>query len=568
MTRSAAPSARAGLAAAAWEPSPRAAWIAVAVLTVLAAILRLARISHSPPGLNQDEAINAWNSFCLLKTGRDMVGAHWPLFYAHSIGDNRTTLLLYWILPFQALGGLTVTSMRAASAVSGILCVPLIAYVGTRLFGRAAGLVAAALLVVNPWHFASTRWAIDGSLVPFLTLATLAAMLGAGLPFADGGVARPRAWAAALAGLVAGAGCYGYWAMRLHLPVFLALALLLTWRHWRAMLRTGAGRAAAVAFALGLAATYGPLAYRHLVDPAIAIRAAMTRLWEPGTPLPEIVQRVLARYAIHFGPDFLFVRGDMDPGNSPADSGVFEWAVLPLMLVGLFAAFRRIRSSASSAFLVALVLAYPVGDLVSRYDGVHAFRSSPGMAGLLLLAAWGAVSAWHWLRGRGRALAWGAAAVVAGATLVQDARSTATYFGEWPDRPGVYFLFHADFMQACAWVRPRVRDVDAVFWTTTGVNMPFAMTLVGLGYDPARWLSDPKVKGRDAAGWDHYVRYGNNYFLYDQLCRPYVEAMQTDDRVEHAFFVVRPHELGLEDPVHVVRGPHGEELLWICREDL
>jgi 4-amino-4-deoxy-L-arabinose transferase-like glycosyltransferase len=562
------PSRRSGPLRAAEEPSLRATWITVGVLTLLAAILRLVRLDHSPPGLNQDEAINAWNAFCLLKTGRDMVGVHWPIFYAHSIGDNRTTLLLYWLIPFQALGGLSVTSMRVAVASSGILCVPLIFYVGARLFGRLAGIVAAALLVVNPWHFSSTRWAIDGSLVPFLTLATLAVMLRAGLPVADGGPRRAQPWVAALAGVVAGVGCYGYWAMRLHFPVFLALAVLLTWRHWRAMLRSRAGLVAAIAFALGIAVTFGPLALQHLTDPAIAMRAAMTRLWDPGTSLLEIARRVLGRYAIHFGPDFLFVRGDLDPGNAPADSGAFEWALLPLMLVGLVAAFQRVRSSASSALLVALVLAYPAGDLVGRYDGVHAFRSSPGMAGLLLLAAWGAVSAWRWTRARGRMLAWVVTLSIVAATLSQDVRSMATYFGTWPDRPGIYFLFHADFMQACEWVRPRARNVDAVFWTTSGVNMPFAMTLVGLGYDPARWLGDPKDIRPDENGWDHYVRYGNNYFLYGQLCRPYVEAMQADGRRERVLLVVRPHELGLEHPVHVIRGPGGEELLWICAGEL
>ena len=561
------PDIRSGPSPAAWEPSSRATAIAVGVLTLLAAILRLVRLGQSPPGLIQDEAVTAWNAWCLLRTGRDMAGVHWPVFYFHGLGGNPSTLLAYWMIPFQALGGLSVLTTRLAPAVSGILSVPLIYYVGRRLFGRPAGLLAAALLVVNPWHFSSTRWAIDGSIVPFLTLLTMAAILYAGLPLADGGP-RPRPWAAALAGVVSGIACYGYWAVRLHFPVFLALAVLLTWRSWAGMLRSRAGVAATLAFALGLAVTFGPLVFEHLTDPAIGARGAQTRLWDPGTPLPGIARQVLGRYAIHFGPAFLFVRGDIDPGNAPADSGAFEWAMLPLMLIGLVAAVRRFRTSTSAALLLAMVLAYPVGDLVGRYQGVHAFRSSPGLPGLLLLAAWGAVSGWRWLRGRSRQLAWVAAGVIAVATLAQDARSMTTYFGEWSDRPGIQVLFHADFMQACAWVRPRACDLDAVFWTTDRVNMPFALTLVGLGYDPARWLSDPKVIGHDDAGWDYYLRYGDNYFLYGQLCRRYVEAMQADGRRERALFVVRPHELGLENPVHVIRGPRGEEMLWICEGDL
>jgi hypothetical protein len=49
------------------------------------------------------------------------------------------------------------------------------------------------------------------------------------------------------------------------------------------------------------------------------------------------------------------------------------------MLIGLVSAIRRFRTSASSALLLAMLLAYPVGDLVAVYPGAHAFRSSPGL---------------------------------------------------------------------------------------------------------------------------------------------------------------------------------------------
>ncbi|MBI5865790.1 MAG: hypothetical protein HZB38_15060, partial [Planctomycetes bacterium] len=46
----------------------------VAIL-LLAAALRLAGLTTVPPGLNQDEAANAWNAWCLLKSGHDQHGA-------------------------------------------------------------------------------------------------------------------------------------------------------------------------------------------------------------------------------------------------------------------------------------------------------------------------------------------------------------------------------------------------------------------------------------------------------------------------------------------------------------
>ena len=90
------------------------------------------------------------------------------------------------------------------------------------------------------------------------------------------------------------------------------------------------------------------------------------------------------------------------------------------------------------------------------------------------------------------------------------------------------------------------------------------MTLVGLDYPPARWFKDEKVVVRGAGGWDFYLRYGKNYFLYGERARPYVEALQHAGHPVHALFVVRPHELGLTDPVHVIRDPFGHERLWIC----
>jgi hypothetical protein len=122
-------------------------------------------------------------------------------------------------------------------------------------------------------------------------------------------------------------------------------------------------------------------------------------------------------------------------------------------------------------------------------------------------------------------------------------------------------------MEACRWLKPRLKDSDRVFWTVQDTNMPFAITLVGLGYDPRRWLEDEKDVRR-SDGWDVYVRYGRMFFLYGKACRPYVEALQANGRPDHAYFVVRPGELGIQNPVHVIRRPDGKEVLWIREGDL
>jgi hypothetical protein len=123
-------------------------------------------------------------------------------------------------------------------------------------------------------------------------------------------------------------------------------------------------------------------------------------------------------------------------------------------------------------------------------------------------------------------------------------------------------------MKACEWLRPRLAPTDDVLWTENGINMPFALTLVGLRYDPRAWFTDEKDLRRASGGWDVYMRYGRMYFLYGQENRAEVERLQANGRDDHAWFVLRPGELGLKNPVFVVHRPDGVETLWICEGNL
>ena len=84
--------------------------------------------------------------------------------------------LLFWlnhllvapVMPLDELG------LRLFPAIFGILAVPILVYIGARLVGRRAALVAGLLLVFNPWHLYWSQMARYYTLV-FL-LATVSAM--------------------------------------------------------------------------------------------------------------------------------------------------------------------------------------------------------------------------------------------------------------------------------------------------------------------------------------------------------------------------------------------------------
>jgi 4-amino-4-deoxy-L-arabinose transferase-like glycosyltransferase len=545
------------------EPAPRVARTWLLAITLVAAVLRLYRLDIAPPGLNQDEAISAWISWCLLQTGHDMTGQAFPIFYGHGIGDYPATLYFYTLIPFQALAGLSVWSTRLAPALTGVLCVPLLYWIGARLFGRLVALLAAALLAVNAWHLMLSRFGVGAHQCTLFALVVPALLLRARLPLADGPAEAPRPLWAALAGVVAGIACYGFQPLRLYFPLLFVLLVAADPAAWWSLCRSRAGGAALLALALGFGALAAPLAWKHVTDPVIGHRWEMTRLWDPGTPLPQIVRLVLGRYLAHFHPDFLFARGDLYELVRPPGQGEFAWYLLPCMLAGVAVVAVRAKRSRAARVLIALLAAYPAGDVISRYLSVHALRSAPGIPALILLGALGAAGAWQWLRVRGRPLATAAAVMLALAVVFLDGRFLRRYFGEWNRRPEIYHGYHEDLVEAMRWLKPRLNDTDPVFVSTIGLNEPWAITLVTLGHDPKRWFAEPREM-RVVGDWEVYIRYGRMRFMYEKLWVPDYLKLANDGVPQHAWFVVRPGELDLKGPTYVVRRPDGTEALWIC----
>lgn len=411
------------------------------VVVAAAAWLRFSCLGLGPPGLNQDEAANAWNAYCLLKTGVDQVGQPWPIFYTRALGENRSTLFIYLLMPIQALFGLSPFSTRLLAPLCGTLCIPLMYVLGAAWFDRRIGLIAAAALAIHPWHIQHSRWGHESSIVPFLVLLPIVTAIWAGLPISGRRSSGRRASGGGgmLAGLFAGIACYGYPCVRLFLPVFVLVTIVATWRGWAESWRTTSGRRAILAAMAGFCVTFAPLAIVHLVDSEINKRGVMTRVWRSGDDVWERCGKVLERYAMHYDPAFLFFRGDAWEVFSPPGGGMFHWTALPLMIAGLAAlamhTFRRpiavrvsrvsgdaaasdagvepgtpcskpARESRSGAILlVFFLLVYPAGDLLSGHPSAHALRALPGVIPLNLLVALGAVAAWDFLRSIARPFA-------------------------------------------------------------------------------------------------------------------------------------------------------------------
>jgi 4-amino-4-deoxy-L-arabinose transferase-like glycosyltransferase len=534
----------------------------IAVL-LIAGVLRVPDLTHSPPGLNQDEAANAWNAYCLLKTGRDQFGVRWPIFCMRALGGYRSTLFAYFMLPFQAVGGLNIWTTRLPAATGGILTVLVMYWVGARLFGPLTGLLAAALLAIDPTHIQLTRWGHEASLGPLLTLLPIAALLWAGFPLSDD-PPQPRAGRAVLAGLLIGICCYGYPAARLYVPVFLTCCVVVTGGAWRRLLRARRGLLSFAGLAAGVAVTFGPLAYRHVAEPEkIGRRGQNTWIWSRDDPLAVRIGNVLDRYGEHFEPDFLYRYGDAYDIPWAHGVGFLPGFLVPCVALGIVACVPSLHRSRVARVLLLAVVLYPVGDCLNWHRGPNGLRSAVGLWGLILAGALGIRRTPAFLRRQrlsATTLALGVA--LGGALVAQEASFVHNYFvrrrAEWQ----VYYGNHVDLLAACDWLRPRLSAVDAVICTPIDFNQPYLIPLVALSYDPRRWFAEPRAWHPNGE-WDRWTRYGKFYYAYPEERPAILAKLKQDGAGKRVIFILRAREPAPGEPTYRIIGPDGEIALVI-----
>ncbi len=141
---------------------------------LLAAFLRLYKISSIPTGVNRDEASIGFTAYSLLKTGSDEYGRFLPLSF-ESFGDWKLPLYIYTTIPFVKVLGLTEVAVRLPSALAGIFTVGALFMLVRILFeNMPLALLSAFILSIMPWHIHISRVESESNIaILFVTLATI-----------------------------------------------------------------------------------------------------------------------------------------------------------------------------------------------------------------------------------------------------------------------------------------------------------------------------------------------------------------------------------------------------------
>jgi len=133
--------------------------LALILIIILAAFLRLWQLGNIPAGIPDDEAAYIYNAYSIWHTGKDILGNFMPLsFNAHS---SMSPVPVYLIAPFVGMLGVNAFSGRLPAALASIGSVFLLfLLIETILKNRRVALFSALLLAISPWALQIGRGAI------------------------------------------------------------------------------------------------------------------------------------------------------------------------------------------------------------------------------------------------------------------------------------------------------------------------------------------------------------------------------------------------------------------------
>jgi 4-amino-4-deoxy-L-arabinose transferase-like glycosyltransferase len=469
--------------------------LALLGLFSLALLVRVWALDRSPPSLDPDEVSIGYNAWSIARTGKDEYGQTLPLTF-RAFGEYKRPAYIYAAVPSLAVLGPTSYAVRLPAALFGALAVPLLYGVAVLLLrSRPAGLCAALMLALSPWHLQFTRAAREASLLVLAVLLLVYCLLRA-WHARPGDRFRGGHWYV-LAGLSFLLALYDYPGALVFAPLFV---LVLSRAYWGRLLKAPPvwlGAAVALVAVLSLPLGFQLLdgSARERLNQASIVNVPALRLLarerverdvRDGAPRllnePQALglRGAVNAYLAHFDPTYLFTAGDLEWRHHNSDHGQLLLWDLPLLCVGAVVLVRHWRRPAMQA-LGSWLLIGPVAATFAE-NAPHAVRTIVMVPAWYLLAGAGFRTTWGWLRRRGYQWDW----------LLLLGLSSCFYF---------YMLFrYYPAEQGRSWqsgnlegYRAAMAEVEAGHYTRIVIPQEFSLSYVyalyATGYDPARYLS-------------------------------------------------------------------------------
>jgi len=184
------------------------------LIFLLSAFLRAWGFGEYPAGLNQDEAIMAYDAYADLTYGMDQNGNHNSV-YNVSYGHGQSMGYNYIMRPFIDIFGLNITAVRLPMLILSLISLLFFYLLLMHICGVEAALIGLFLLALNPWHIMLSRWALDCNLAPLIFLPAIYFIV----------IAHKKPIFFIFGMFLLGLSCYGYAMMLMFYSAFIPIMI-------------------------------------------------------------------------------------------------------------------------------------------------------------------------------------------------------------------------------------------------------------------------------------------------------------------------------------------------------
>lgn len=450
-------------------------------IVLVAVLLRFWQLGGVPASPDWDEASIGYNAYSILHTGRDEYGTFLP-FTIRSFDDYKPPLYVYLTVPSVYLFGLSVWSVRLASAVLGVLAVIGTYYFVRELFKRESiALLSTLLLAISPWHIQFSRAAFEANI---------------GVTFVIWGVYFFIRKKLVPSALIFSLSLYAYHSERIFVPLYVIFLLIL----YRGFVKKQSVFSACIVglvVALPLVSVFTDANVLKRLQSTSAFRKQTELLsgtipkleydrslgWWPGEFFDnrriEYAKILASGYLSHFSPKWLFLSGDHERHHAPRMGLLYLWE-LPFILIGIYHLVRQ-KSRAGMLLLGWWVLA-PIAAAPTT-EVPHAIRTLVSLPTYQIFTAVGIVS----MLPKWKATVKIALPVIAVISFVYYVHM---YYGHTNYEYAKHWQY--GYEQAVTYAQKHTYDYEKIV-VSTKLEQPYIFFLFYTKFDPKTYISTGKL---------------------------------------------------------------------------
>lgn len=482
-------------------------------IVLLGACLRFAFFDLVPPSLNWDEVSLGYNSYSVLKTGKDEWGRSFPLTF-EAFGDFKLPGYIYVDVPFIWLIGLNEFAVRLPSLLAGVLSILLVYLIVKEAFGdKKWALLSGLFIAISPWAFFLSRIALEANLAFFLFLLGLYCFLK-GLR---------KTWFLSVSSLFFGSALFTYNSARIFLPLFL-LSLVFIYRKEILALK----KKIILPFILIVMFFIGAFFLAVSQDSSsryfwvtILDQGAINYLDESrnNTQLPVLISKLvynryvyfienfISNYLSHFSMEFLFLKGGSNYQFSIPNVGIMYLFELPLFLYG---AFKIIQKKNFGLLILAWFFIAPIPAAITR-ESPHVLRSIFMLGALQVITALGLLEAYVRIQ-KVKLLVKIFTPAFLSLSVFSIIVYLYQYFVIYPARYSQSWQF--SYKQLIDYMKPSIDSGQKIYFSKR-YGEPHIFYLFFTRYDPAKYQENPTLVRYSMTSWRWVDRLDNINFVND-----------------------------------------------------